>query len=122
MSPTAPALTVILPAFNEEGSIEQAVRRASEAVAPLVSSYEIVVVDNGSRDETPKILHELEREMGAALVVVTQPTNLGYGGALRTGFDTARGRLVFYTDADTAHPSRGPWQLDEEQARGSAPG
>ena len=74
MSPTAPALTVILPAFNEEGSIEQAVRRASEAVAPLVASYEIVVV--------------------------TQETNLGYGGALRTGFDAARGRLVFYTDAD----------------------
>ena len=100
MSPTAPALTVILPAFNEEGSIEQAVRRASEAVAPLVASYEIVVVDDGSRDETPKILHELERELGAALVVVTRETNLGYGGALRTGFDAARGRLVFYTDAD----------------------
>jgi glycosyltransferase involved in cell wall biosynthesis len=100
MSPTAPALSVILPAFNEEGSIEQAVRRASEAVAPLVPSHEIVVIDDGSQDETPRILSELEREMGSTLVVVTQPTNLGYGRALRTGFDTARGRLVFYTDAD----------------------
>lgn len=100
MSPTAPALSVILPAFNEEGSIEQAVRRASEALAPLVASHEIIVVDDGSRDETPEILHQLEREMGSTLVVVTHPTNLGYGRALRTGFDTARGRLVFYTDAD----------------------
>ena len=100
MSSTAPALTVILPAFNEEGSIERVVRRTSEAVAPLVPSYEIVVVDDGSRDETPKILRGLERELGAVLVVITQETNLGYGGALRTGIDAARGRLVFYTDAD----------------------
>jgi glycosyltransferase involved in cell wall biosynthesis len=100
MSPTTPALSVILPAFNEEGSIEQAVRRASEAVAPFVSSYEIVVVDDGSRDETPKILEALGHELGPRLVVVTQPRNLGYGKALRTGFDSARGRLLFYTDAD----------------------
>jgi glycosyltransferase involved in cell wall biosynthesis len=100
MSPTNPALSIILPAFNEEGNIERALRSSAEAVAPLVEDYELVAVDDGSRDATPGILAELKKEMGRRLVVVTHETNLGYGTALRAGFDAARGRLVFYTDAD----------------------
>ena len=100
MSPLAPALSVILPAYNEEGNIERAIRSSADAVAPLVEDYELVAVDDGSRDETPRILKELKAEMGRRLVVVTHETNLGYGKALRSGFDVARGRLVFYTDAD----------------------
>lgn len=100
MSPTTPALSVILPAFNEEGNIERAIRSSAEAVAPLVADYEIVAVDDGSRDRTPQILSRLKQEMGRRLVVVNHETNLGYGTALRAGFDAARGRLVFYTDAD----------------------
>lgn len=100
MSPTAPSLSVILPAYNEELNIERAVRTSAEAVAPLVPDFEIVAVDDGSRDRTPAILEKLGEEMGATLQVVTHPVNLGYGKALRSGFDAARGRLVFYTDAD----------------------
>ena len=53
---SSPAISIVLPAFNEEGNIERAVRTAAEAVTPLVDSHEIVVVDDGSRDETPAIL------------------------------------------------------------------
>lgn len=97
---SSPSLSIVLPALNEEGNIERAVRSSASAVAPLVSDYEIVVVDDGSRDETPEILKRLEEEMGSNLVVVTHETNLGYGTALRAGFDAARGRFIFYTDAD----------------------
>jgi glycosyltransferase involved in cell wall biosynthesis len=100
MTPTTPALSVILPALNEEGNIERAVRSSAEAIAPLVEDYELVVVDDGSRDRTPRILQDLKSEFGRRLVIVTHETNLGYGYALRAGFDAARGRLVFYTDAD----------------------
>jgi glycosyltransferase involved in cell wall biosynthesis len=100
MSPTTPALSVVLPAFNEEGNIERALRSSADAVAPLVEDYELVAVDDGSRDRTPRILAALQEEMGRRLVVVKHETNLGYGTALRSGFDAARGRLVFYTDAD----------------------
>ena len=100
MSPTIPALSVILPAFNEEGNIERSLRSSADSVAPLVPDYELLVVDDGSRDRTPQILLRLAEEMGRRLVVVTHETNLGYGKALRSGFDAARGRLVFYTDAD----------------------
>jgi glycosyltransferase involved in cell wall biosynthesis len=97
---TKKALSVILPAYNEEGNIERAVRSSAEAVGPLVEDHEIVAVDDGSRDRTPSILARLKEEMGDRLAIVTHPTNLGYGTALRAGFDAARGRLVFYTDAD----------------------
>ncbi len=99
-TPTKKALSVILPAYNEAGNIERAVRSSAEAVAPLVEDFEIVAVDDGSRDQTPSILARLREEMGSRLAVVTHETNLGYGTALRAGFDAARGRLVFYTDAD----------------------
>lgn len=97
---STPALSVVLPAFNEAGNIERAVRSSAQAIAPLVDDYELVVVDDGSRDETPTILSRLGDELGDRLQVVTHPTNLGYGIALRAGFDRARGRLIFYTDAD----------------------
>jgi glycosyltransferase involved in cell wall biosynthesis len=100
VTPTTKALSVILPAYNEEGNIERAVRSSAEAVAPLVRDYEIVAVDDGSGDRTPAILGRLKEEMGDRLAIVTHETNLGYGTALRAGFEAARGRLVFYTDAD----------------------
>lgn len=95
-----PTLSVVLPAFNEQGNIERAVRTSAEAVAPLVDDYELVVVDDGSRDDTPAILKRLGEELGPHLQVVTHDTNLGYGIALRAGFDAAKGRYIFYTDAD----------------------
>jgi len=97
---TTPTLSVVLPAFNEQGNIERAVRSSAEAVLPLVDDYELVVVDDGSRDHTPDILKRLGDEYGEHLSVVTHPTNLGYGIALRAGFNAARGRYIFYTDAD----------------------
>jgi glycosyltransferase involved in cell wall biosynthesis len=100
VSPTTKTLSVILPAYNEDGNIERAVRSSADAVAPLVEDYEIVAVDDGSRDQTPRILARLKEEMGHRLSLVTHETNLGYGTALRAGFEAARGRLIFYTDAD----------------------
>ena len=96
----APALSVVMPAFNEERNIERAVRSACEAVRPLVADFEVIVVDDGSRDGTPGVLERLRQELGPRLRVVRHPSNLGYGAALRAGFQAARGALVFYTDSD----------------------
>jgi glycosyltransferase involved in cell wall biosynthesis len=94
------SLTVVLPAYNEQDNIQQAVRVASGAAAGLVAEHEIVVVDDGSRDATPERLRALEAELGGPLRVLRHPVNRGYGAALRAGFDAARGDLVFYTDSD----------------------
>jgi dolichol-phosphate mannosyltransferase len=95
-----PRLSLVLPAFNEEGNIERAVRDAAAAAAALTPEYEVVVVDDGSRDHTAARLAALQPEMGERLRVVRHPANRGYGAALRSGFQAARGELVFYTDAD----------------------
>lgn len=94
------SLTIVLPAYNEQDNIQQAVRAATRAAAGLVAEHEIVVVDDGSRDATPERLRALEAELGGRLRVLRHTVNRGYGAALRAGFAAARGDLVFYTDSD----------------------
>jgi len=94
-----PRLSLVLPAYNEEGNIERAVRTAA-AAGNRAGSYEVVVVDDGSRDATGARLSALEAEMGPRLRVVRHQENRGYGAALRNGFAAAEGDLVFYTDSD----------------------
>ena len=95
-----PALSIVLPAYNEEGNIERVVRDAGAAAAELAPPCEIVVVDDGSRDRTGEILARLAAEMDGTLRVVRHPVNEGYGAALRDGFRATTGDLVFYTDSD----------------------
>jgi glycosyltransferase involved in cell wall biosynthesis len=96
----APRLSIVLPAYNEEGNIERAVRGAFAGAAKIPASCEVIAVNDGSRDATEAILKRLEGEFGSRLRVVEHPVNLGYGVALRDGFRATRGELVFYTDSD----------------------
>ena len=88
-----------MPAYNEADNIEPAVRAAAAAGAQA-GTYEVVVVDDGSRDATGERLAALKTEMGERLRVVSHERNRGYGAALRSGFAAAEGDLVFYTDSD----------------------
>jgi len=99
MEMARPALSLVMPAYNEVGNIERAVRAAA-AAGEKAGTYEVVVVDDGSRDATRERLAALEAEMGARLRVVRHEKNRGYGAALRSGFAAAEGGLVFYTDSD----------------------
>jgi glycosyltransferase involved in cell wall biosynthesis len=94
-----PAISLVLPAYNEADNIERAVREAAAAGA-RAGSYEVVVVDDGSKDATHGRLAPVQAELGARLRVVRHERNRGYGAALRSGFAAAEGELVFYTDAD----------------------
>jgi dolichol-phosphate mannosyltransferase len=94
-----PAISLVMPAYNEAGNIERAVRAAAEAGAQA-GTHEVVVVDDGSRDATGERLAALAAELGPRLRVVRHEHNRGYGAALRTGFAAAEGDLVFYTDSD----------------------
>jgi glycosyltransferase involved in cell wall biosynthesis len=107
-----PAISLVLPAYNEAGNIERAVRAAAAAGA-RAGSYEVVVVDDGSRDATAEILARLEGELGPCLRVIRHETNRGYGAALRRGFAAASGDLVFYTDSDN--------QFDLSELEGTLP-
>jgi dolichol-phosphate mannosyltransferase len=92
-------LSLVLPAYNEEAGIRQAVIEADEALAALVEDYEVLVVDDGSRDATSGIVAE-EASRRPHVRLLRHPHNRGYGAALRTGFEAARFDLVAFTDAD----------------------
>lgn len=96
-SPATPALTVVVPAFNEEALLAGTVAGLRAALARSGLATEIVIVDDGSRDATPAIADRLAD--GDAVRVVHQ-ANQGLGGALRTGFAAARGEFVLSWPAD----------------------
>jgi len=92
-------ISLVLPAYNEEANVTEAIRRARSVAHRLCSAYEIVVVDDGSTDGTAACV-EAMTEGHSDLVLLRHPRNRGYGEALRTGFRAARHELVFFTDSD----------------------
>ncbi len=95
-----PALSYFFPAHNEEANLEALVEEALEALPALADRFEIVAVDDGSRDATPAIADRLAAAHPGIVRAVHHPTNLGYGAALRSGFRAARYELVCFTDGD----------------------
>ena len=92
-------VSLVLPAYNEEDGIRQAVIEACTALAKLSSAYELLVVDDGSFDGTAAIVAELAAEH-RQVRLLRHECNRGYGAALRTGFTAARFERVAFTDAD----------------------
>jgi glycosyltransferase involved in cell wall biosynthesis len=88
-----------MPAFNEEGNLERSVQRLNDAVRDRTCEYEVIVVNDGSRDRTARVLAQLG-ERYPTLRVVTHAANRGYGAALCSGFATARYEWVFMMDSD----------------------
>ena len=104
--PTATGgLTIFFPAYNDAGTIPSMVIGAVIAARRITDDFEVVVVNDGSRDATAEVLEELSR-MCPALRVIEHPENRGYGAALRTGFASATKEFVFYTDGDAQYDPR----------------
>jgi len=97
-----PGLTMFFPAYNDAGTIASLVIEAQEAIRRLTSDFEIIVVNDGSRDHTGQIIDELARTY-PNVRAIHHPTNRGYGGALRSGFAAATKELIAYTDGDAQY-------------------
>ena len=95
-----PSLSVFFPAYNDALSLPVLVRKTFAALEPHVADYEVIMVDDGSRDPTGEVLQQLCRQYSPWLRVVTHAHNRGYGGALRSGVAAAQKEFVFYTDGD----------------------
>jgi glycosyltransferase involved in cell wall biosynthesis len=95
----APRLTFFFPAYNEEENVERTVELALSEIGPLVGgSLEVLVVDDGSSDRTPSLADALAA--ADPRVRVHHQPNRGYGGALKAGFEEARGELICFSDGD----------------------
>ena len=93
-------LSYFFPAHDEEANLEPLVAEALEALPALATTFEIVIVDDGSRDATPAIADRLAAANPDIVRAVHHPTNLGYGAALRTGIGAARYDAIAFTDGD----------------------
>jgi glycosyltransferase involved in cell wall biosynthesis len=108
----APSLSIFFPAYNDAGTIASLALIAHMTARQLTRDYEVIVIDDGSPDHTGELLDEMARHF-PWLKVVHHGTNRGYGGALRTGFQTAAKDLVFYTDGDAQYDPREMTRLFE---------
>ncbi|MBI4877375.1 MAG: glycosyltransferase family 2 protein [Acidobacteria bacterium] len=95
-----PSLSVFFPAYNDAPSLAGLIGKTFETLERLVADFEVIVVNDGSQDNTGEVLEQLRERHGPRLRVVTHEVNRGYGGALRSGFAAATKDLVFYTDGD----------------------
>lgn len=93
------SVSVFFPCYNEEPNVENTTRAALRACERLFDDFEIIIVNDGSRDRTGEIADRLADEFPRVRAVHNRP-NRGYGGALQRGFREARKEYVFYTDGD----------------------
>jgi glycosyltransferase involved in cell wall biosynthesis len=95
--PSAPQLSVVLPCYNESRGIEAILKRFAEVGAG--ADFELILVDNGSRDETPQVLQSLLPKYPFARSVRVE-VNQGYGHGIFTGLRAARGEILAWSHAD----------------------
>lgn len=93
-----PEVSIIIPAKNEAEGIGAVIARVRKVMDELACSYEVIIVDDGSSDETAARAHQ------AGAVVLCHPYNIGNGAAVKTGIRSARGRALVMLDADGQHP------------------
>ncbi len=93
-------LSVFFPMYNERDNITVTLERALDVLPSLgFADFEILVIDDGSKDDSAQVVRQAAQHE-PRIRLVSHPRNLGYGAALRTGFTSARGDVVFYTDSD----------------------
>lgn len=93
------SISVFFPCYNEQDNVGRTVEKALDVMEKLNADFEIIVVDDGSSDDTGRIADEMAgRDERVKVVHHTQ--NLGYGAALQSGFKSSTKQFVFYTDGD----------------------
>lgn len=100
MSSKVSSLSVFFPAYNDAPSLPGLIEKTFAVLSEHAETFEVIVVNDGSHDDTAAVLRALGARFGPRLRVIEHPENRGYGAALRTGFEAVRYDLVFYTDGD----------------------
>ncbi len=114
----APSLSVVIPAYNEEGRIELTLNEVHAYLCREHADFELIVVDDGSSDGTAALVSEFaEKHSGVELV--SYSANRGKGHAVRVGMLRARGNLILFCDADLATPIEELVGLNEAMQAGA---
>src|SRR5260370_6393181 len=96
--PTTHSLSIVMPAHNEEVAIAETLHAVVDAVSTWVPDYEVIVVNDGSKDSTRSIVEEIAAS-NPHVQLGTHPVTRGYGAALVGGFEACSKALVFFLDS-----------------------
>lgn len=97
--PTLSSLTIFFPSLNDARALPELVTKADQVARRVTNRYEILVINDGSTDNTADVLVALQKRF-SRLRVITHSLNKGYGAALKSGFKHAKFDWIFYTDGD----------------------
>ena len=114
-------LSYFFPAHNEEANLEGLVEEALEALPSIAETFEIIAVNDGSRDRTREIADRLAAAHPGVVRAVHHDVNRGYGGALRSGFEASRYELLCFTDGDRQFRVADLGRLTARLVEGDAP-
>lgn len=113
-----PALSLVIPLFEEAGNLEPLLRMVHEGLAAYPGPWELLCVDDGSRDGTGRRLVELARAYGSHVRIIRLRRNFGQTAAMQAGIDAARGTLIATLDGDLQNdPADIPRMVQELEAR-----
>ena len=104
-NPLVTSVSAFFPCYNDSMSIGKLVRDVRESLVEAVDDFEIIVVNDGSSDNSLEVLQGLQKEI-TELIIVNHEMNRGYGGALLSGFSSSTKQWVFYTDGDAQYDAR----------------
>ena len=94
-----PSISVFFPCYNEQENVAKVAQQAIEVLEGLQADYEVIIVNDGSADQTGSVADQIAARH-SRVRVIHHPRNLGYGAALQSGFRAAAKALVFHTDGD----------------------
>ncbi len=97
-------VSIVIPVYNEEQSLPELLRRTEAACLQLQHEFEIVLVDDGSRDDSAQILQDAAEREGSPVVAVILNRNYGQHAAIMAGFEQCKGDVVITLDADLQNP------------------
>jgi glycosyltransferase involved in cell wall biosynthesis len=101
-----PSLTIFYPCYNDGGTIATMIIRGIQVAAQVADDFEVLVINDGSEDDSAPVLDEMARLYPAYVRVIHETHPSGYGGVLRKGFAAARKEWIFYTDGDAQYDPR----------------
>lgn len=102
-------LSIVIPVFNEEKTVDQLLKNVLAVKLPLKIKKEIIVIDDGSTDQTRNILNSLKRDF----ILISHDKNKGKGAAVRNGFSQAKGDFIIIQDADLEYNPQDYYSLLE---------
>lgn len=99
-----PYISVVIPVYNEEKTLEELYRRLTQTLDTLGKSYEIILTNDGSRDQSSKVLQMLHDRRPSQIRVIEFNGNFGQHMAIMAGFERVRGEIIITMDADLQNP------------------